>query len=89
MINRWADLQGKEVKDKVTGFSGICTGQTRWMYGCDQYCVTPKVDDKGKCGDSQWFDDGRIEIVGSGIDPDSVKVEKNGGSNDHPCYSRR
>lgn len=89
MNNRWEELRGKEVKDKVTGFKGICTGQTRWMYGCDQYCITPKVDDKGKCGDSNWFDDGRIEIVGTGIDPETVKVEQNGGCDNHPCNSRK
>ncbi|GLC80343.1 hypothetical protein LBYZC6_24570 [Lacrimispora brassicae] len=33
--NRWKELQGKEVRDKVTGFAGVCTGQTRWLYGCD------------------------------------------------------
>lgn len=89
MRNRWDELQGKEVRDKVTGFTGICTGQTRWMYGCDQYCITPKVDDKGKCGESQWFDDGRIEAIGDGIRPDEVKAEKNGGCDLHPRESRR
>ena len=89
MSNRWKELQGKEVKDKVTGFTGICTGQTRWLYGCDQYCVTPKIDKDGKSGEMQWFDDGRIEVIGNGIKPEEVKVEKNGGCNDHPSNSRR
>lgn len=89
MSNRWKELQGKEVKDKVTGFVGICTGQTRWMYGCDQYCVTPKADEKGNCKDAKWFDDGRIEVIGQGIKTEEVRVEKNGGSDDHPCNSRR
>lgn len=89
MRNRWDELQGKEVRDKVTGFTGICTGQTRWMYGCDQYCITPKVDEKGKSGESQWFDDGRIEAIGDGIRPDEVRTEKNGGCDLHPSESRR
>ena len=63
--------------------------QTRWMYGCDQYCITPKVDEKGKSGESQWFDDGRIEAIGDGIRPDEVRTEKNGGCDLHPSESRR
>lgn len=35
MTNRWDVLKGKEVKDKVTGFTGICTGMTSWLYGCN------------------------------------------------------
>lgn len=82
---------GKCCKDKITGFIGICTGRTEWMYGCDQYCVTPRISEQkpNELKESQWFDEGRIEIVEDFIDPNDVRVEKNGGEYSHPSCSRR
>lgn len=71
---------GQKAKDKVTGFEGILTGMARYLYGCDQYCIVPPVID-GKIGDSQWFDEGRIEVIGKGILPEEVRVDKPGGPN--------
>lgn len=86
--SRWESLKGKEVKDKVTGFTGICTGRTSWLYGCEQFCITPKSKENAT-GDDKWFDDGRIEIIGDGISPASVMVEVNGGGSNHPSNNRR
>jgi len=88
MTGKYNEFMGKEAKDKVTGFTGIITGRTQWLYGCDQYCITPKVKDE-KMGDTSWFDEGRIEIIGSGINPDEVQVEKNGCDSAMPVNSRR
>jgi hypothetical protein len=72
---------GKKAKDKVTGFEGVLTAHVNYLYGCDQYGLTPPISDDGKCGDTQFFDEGRIEITGRGILPEEVRVEKNGGVN--------
>ena len=72
---------GQEGKDKVTGFKGIITGRAQYLYGCDQYNLVPSVGKDGKIGDAQWFDEGRIQIIGKGVSPASVRVEKNGGPN--------
>ena len=73
---------GKQARDKVTGFKGIITGHAKHLYGCDTYGLTPAVDKDGKVTDAYWFDEGRIEITGEGINPADVKAEKNGaGSN--------
>lgn len=69
---------GKKAKDKITGFTGTITGKIEWMYGCNQYCIVPPVSKEGKLDGGEWFDEGRVEILESCIDPDSVKVEKNG-----------
>lgn len=69
---------GKKAKDKVTGFKGIITARIDYMYGCAQYCLTPEIDKEGKKKEGEWFDEGRIEIIGKGINPDSVKAEKGG-----------
>ena len=72
---------GLKAKDKVTGFTGIITGKVSYLYGCDQYGLTPEVRKDGKITDTQWFDEGRIQIIGKGISASSVKADKPGGPN--------
>ena len=56
-----SDLMGLEVEDKITGFKGLVIGHTTCLTGCDQYLVSPKVDEKGALVDSVWFDDIRLK----------------------------
>lgn len=70
---------GKRGKDKITGFEGIITGRCQYLYGCDQYLITPKVDKNGNKPDGQWMDEGRIGIMGEGVKAEEVQVEKGGG----------
>jgi len=69
---------GKKARDKITGFEGIITGHCKHLYGCDTYCLVPTVDKDGKTQDAHWFDEGRIEIIDEGVNPESVRAEKNG-----------
>ena len=69
---------GQKAKDKITGFEGIITARVTYLYGCDQYGIAPAVRD-GKIGDTSYFDEGRIEIIGRGILPEEVQVEQKGG----------
>jgi len=71
-------MLGKLGRDKITGFEGIITGHAKHLYGCDNYGLTPTVDKDGKLKDSCWFDEGRIEIIGDGVNPADVTAEKNG-----------
>lgn len=71
---------GLKAKDKITGFEGIITSKVTYFYGCDQYGIAPEVRD-GKIGDTNYFDEGRIEIIGTGILPEEVQTEKPGGLN--------
>jgi hypothetical protein len=72
------DFLGKKAKDKVTGFEGIITSKHIYLTGCIQYGIQPQIDKDGKVPDKEFFDEGRIEIVGKGISVDSVTVEENG-----------
>lgn len=71
---------GKKAKDKITGFKGIITGRAQYIYGCDQYCIVPPSKD-GEIKSGEWFDEGRIKVLGEGIAPAEVRVEKHGGPN--------
>jgi hypothetical protein len=76
---------GKEAKDKITGFKGIITAKCEYIYGCTQYGLTPKTSKNGEQKDIGWFDEGRINIIGKGIEVKEVKSEKNGCENQpHP-----
>ncbi len=74
---------GQKGKDKVTGFIGIIVARSSWFTGCDQYLLSPKAKKSDEIKDAQWFDEGRIEIVGRGILPKEVKTKKNGGPQMH------
>ncbi|MFG6376126.1 MAG: hypothetical protein K1W05_09445 [Desulfovibrio sp.] len=69
---------GKKAKDKVTGFEGIITAKVIYLYGCAQYGIAPAAKD-GKVGDTCYFDEGRIEILGEGIAPEAVTASEPGG----------
>lgn len=78
---------GKKARDKVTGFEGIITGHCRYLYGCDQYLLKPQVKSDGSMIDGEWMDEGRIEVIGDGIDPEEVQTDEPGGfqSDCPPC----
>lgn len=70
---------GIEVKDKITGFTGVITGLANYITGCDQYLVQPQGEGD-KYPDSRWIDEGRLSPTEKGtlIELDDVKAEKNG-----------
>ncbi len=54
---------GQKVKDNITGFEGIATGKTEWLFGCSRYCVEPQELKDGKPVEAVWFDEQRLEII--------------------------
>lgn len=54
---------GDKVSDKVTGFTGVITGAATYLTGCNQYLITAKVKDEFSEAKSNWFDEGRINII--------------------------
>lgn len=76
---------GKRGRDKVTGFEGVITAITYYMYGCAQVLLIPTVDKEGKKREGEWFDEGRIDIFEEIVKPESVKADKNGCEHrEHP-----
>lgn len=77
-------MLGKKVRDRITGFEGIAIGECTYLFGCNQIGIAPPAQN-GEVKGSQWFDIGRIEIIGEGISAESVQTEKPGCEyNDHP-----
>ena len=63
----------------MTLFEGVITGRAQYLTGCDQYALAPQGNPNNLT--TQWFDEGRIEVIGEGISATSVQVERNGGPN--------
>lgn len=70
---------GLKARDKITGFEGTITGRAQYLTGCNQCVLVPTVDSDGKVRESQWFDEGRIEIVGAGFEAEQVSSAANPG----------
>lgn len=58
---------GIKVKAKTTGLTGIITNRSECLYGCNRYCIQPKVGKDDKVPDSWWVDEDDIVVVGDGV----------------------
>ena len=71
---------GQKAKDKITGFEGILTARCQYITGCDQYQLSPVgLDKENKLKELYQFDEGRIEILGPGINKEEVQKKKSPG----------
>jgi len=50
---------GYVMQDKITGFTGAVTGYAKYLTGCDQYLLQPKID-KTTFIEGRWFDENRL-----------------------------
>ena len=59
---------GDRVKDRVTGFRGICIARTSHLAGCDTVGVKTEALEPGKpIPDAEWFDITQIEVLDKAI----------------------
>ena len=56
--------RGEKLRDKVTGFQGICISRGDHISGCNTYGVQPTMLKDGAPQDSKWFDEPRLESLG-------------------------
>jgi len=54
---------GDRVKDNITGYTGIATAMSEWLYGCKRVNIQPEDLDNHKVRDEKSFDEQRIEVV--------------------------
>jgi hypothetical protein len=73
---------GREVRDLVTGFSGIAICESRWLNGCVRYTVQPtKLDKEGKAHETACFDTEQLETIGEGV---AIPMRETGGPHPKP-----
>ena len=69
---------GDQVREMVTGFTGIITGSVYYLTGCNQYLVTAKQKDEFSEASTVWYDEGRLEYIDNQITPEMVEAEAPG-----------
>ena len=74
---------GAEVKDKITGFSGVIMGRYEYLTGCRRYGLQAKKLKDGKPQEWQVFDEDQLILV---KDVKKEKVKNPGGPMPNPKY---
>ena len=69
---------GKKCRDKVTGTEGICVACMSCLFSADQY-ILQWAKKNGKT-EEEWFDEGRLELISDGVNPDDITSPRPGGS---------
>ena len=54
---------GNRAKDSITGFEGIVTARSEYLYGCVRVLIEPRsLTGEGKPIEGAWFDEQRISL---------------------------
>ena len=67
--------RGDEVRDVITGFSGVVTGITHWQHGCTRCVVSPRALKDGIPAPTHVFDEPQLEVIVNGA-IDTTKFSK-------------
>ena len=72
---------GRKYKDTITGFEGIATSRTSYLYGCARVVLQGMKLHEGKPIDPHAFDEYQLELVEEDTSQVGKKPEgaKNGG----------
>jgi len=54
---------GVKVRDKVTGFVGVAICRVKYLNGCVQYGIKPPVGLDNKALETEYIDEGQLEVV--------------------------
>jgi len=57
---------GDQLRDKITGFTGIATGRTEWLNGCIRYALQSEKLKDGAVQSSEHFDEEQLDLVLAG-----------------------
>lgn len=84
-MKQYISILGHEVRDKVTGFTGIATTVGFDLYGCVQVIVSqPGLTEKGETKPGQWFDFKRLNVTVAPLVMDQPTFEFVPGGYDKP-----
>lgn len=54
---------GSRVRDSVTGFEGIATARSVYLYGCVRITISSQKLNMGGEPIEAWFDEQRVEVL--------------------------
>ena len=74
---------GDRVRDRISGFRGIATCRSTFLYGCIRISITPEETDKdGKVNQAEWFDEPQVEVLETAAALATTKSDKHGPRED-------
>jgi hypothetical protein len=79
---------GDELKDNVTGFTGVAIAKTDWLHQCTRWTLQPKVGKDGKIPETGTFDEPALVLVKARAVA-GPKKEKTGGVQNDKVALRR
>ena len=68
---------GNKCIDPITGFEGMATAKTEWLYGCTRFGLQGLLNKEGLVPELQWFDELQLE-----------KKEADRGKGGPPCCGK-
>lgn len=72
------------VEDKITGFKGTVVGIAKYLNGCSRCEVQPKGLHEGKSIQSEWIDEGQLELIARKREEVKVDMTSTGGPKERP-----
>lgn len=74
---------GDKAKDKISGFTGIVTGEYKYLNGCVRLQLDPdKLDKEGKVQEGKVFDQEQVVLVKAAV---HAVARPSGGPRDNPA----
>jgi len=70
---------GMQLRDRVSGLTGINIARLEFLNGCIQYGLKGKVGTDGKPVEGIFVDSQQIEVIGQGIAPKQPAAKKDTG----------
>lgn len=80
---------GDLVKDEITGFEGIVTGQHKWLHGCTRFSVQPRELKDGKAIEPAGFDEPQLILLKKRSELKVATTDKTGGPRDEKGLRRK
>lgn len=66
---------GRTYEDVITGFTGVALGHVRYITGCNQVLLQPRINAEGKVPESLWLDEQRLKAqMGFAVKLDNGKT---------------
>lgn len=80
---------GDEVKDLVSGFTGIVISKIVFLNGCVRHCVAARVKDDNSSGEERYFDDEQLQVLRKGaVKPKPALPDPEPAADAHRSTSR-
>jgi hypothetical protein len=70
---------GDEVRDTISGFTGVCSGMFRYINGCTRCMVEPRKLHDGKVIEAMTFDVSQLTVVKKAVVPVFAGAEQGPG----------